>query len=169
MIVCVTGHRPQRFETIKWNEPESIEHGIRTMFRWFFTESSVKIDWFITGMALGVDQWACEEALAHNVPVLAAIPCIEQEKFWLPSSRAKYHELLSRVQAVEYVTREPYRKEVMQVRNMWMVDRANMLVAVFTGTAGGTANCVKYAIETKAKRPMPILQYNPENKQSVWL
>ncbi len=110
-----------------------------------------------------------EEAMKLNIPVLAAIPCLEQDKFWAPASRVRYHEMLGKVQAVEYVTKEPYKKHVMQTRNMWMVDRAAMLIAIFAGSPGGTANCVKYAIETKARRQFPILRYDPTNQKSEWL
>jgi uncharacterized phage-like protein YoqJ len=43
------------------------------------------------------------------------------------------------------VTDAPYRAELMQIRNEWMVDRCDLLIAVWNGTPGGTANCVAYA------------------------
>ena len=33
----------------------------------------------------------------------------------------------------------------MQERNEWMVNNCDVLIAVWDGTSGGTANCVKYA------------------------
>jgi uncharacterized phage-like protein YoqJ len=33
----------------------------------------------------------------------------------------------------------------MQDRNIWMVDHCDALIAVWDGTSGGTANCVRYA------------------------
>ena len=35
----------------------------------------------------------------------------------------------------------------MQTRNEWMVDKADVVIACFDGTNGGTANCVNYARE----------------------
>ena len=33
----------------------------------------------------------------------------------------------------------------LQKRNEWMVDHCDILIAVWDGTSGGTANCVNYA------------------------
>ncbi len=33
----------------------------------------------------------------------------------------------------------------MDKRNKWMVDNCDLLIAVWNGTSGGTANCVNYA------------------------
>jgi uncharacterized phage-like protein YoqJ len=131
----------------------------------------MKAQWLISGMALGVDQWAVEEALLLKVPVLAAIPCREQEKFWGTAAKGKYFDLLAKTQAQQYVTEGPYFKHVMQTRNEWMVDRANVVVAIFDGTPGGTANCVKYAIESRARtqRQLQILRYDPVSSKSEWI
>jgi uncharacterized phage-like protein YoqJ len=43
----------------------------------------------------------------------------------------------------------------MQVRNEWMVDSSDGVVALWNGTAGGTANCVRYA--EKVGRPIDNL------------
>lgn len=166
MNVFCTGHRPQHL-------PQGAEHNVRHLFRWFFTEGAkqigIKIDWFGSGFALGVDQWAVEEALSVRIPVLAAIPCLEQEKFWGSEAKKKYHELLSRASAVQYVSDQPYTKHCMTRRNMWMVDRASLLVAIFNGTPGGTQHCISYAIQQKARRPLPILRFDPNTQKSEWL
>jgi uncharacterized phage-like protein YoqJ len=45
----------------------------------------------------------------------------------------------------------------MQIRNEWMVDRADQVIAIWDGTSGGTANCVEYA----TKMNKPILRIDP--------
>lgn len=167
MIIFATGHRPQKLQM------PGIEGRVKQLFHWVF--QTYKPTWFITGMALGVNQWSAEEALLLKVPVLAAIPCREQEKFWGKEAKGKYYELLSKVQAAggatQYVTEGPYEKHVMQKRNEWMADCSNMGVAVFDGTSGGTANCVRYTLEmrVRANRPLPILKYDPVSSKSEWL
>jgi uncharacterized phage-like protein YoqJ len=47
----------------------------------------------------------------------------------------------------------------MQDRNKWMVDHCDALVAIWNGTSGGTANCVKYALSVNK----PIVMINPKN------
>lgn len=45
----------------------------------------------------------------------------------------------------------------LHARNHWMVDRAHLLVAVFDGSPGGTAECVRYA----EQRAVPVLRLDP--------
>jgi len=157
MNLAITGHRPQKLSII------GVEQQVRTILKWAF--ENIKPQWVISGMALGVDQWAAEEALAMKIPVLAAIPCWEQEHFWSAESKKKYHELCARVQHREMVSAGAYHSGVMQERNRWMIDRANVVVAIFDGTDGGTCNAVKYAIETRK----PIFRYDPVTYKSEWI
>lgn len=159
MIIAITGHRPQHL-------PPGAEPNVKALVAWALRE--MKATMLISGMALGVDQWAAEVALDLGVPLLAAIPCSDQDRFWTPQTRAKYHSLLARAQHSDIV-QAPYHSGCMQERNIWMVDRAAMVLAVFNGTSGGTAHCVKYAIETRARRPLPILKYDPNTLKSEWL
>jgi uncharacterized phage-like protein YoqJ len=38
-----------------------------------------------------------------------------------------------------------YHPDKLQKRNIWMVDRSTAVLALWDGSKGGTANCVKYA------------------------
>jgi uncharacterized phage-like protein YoqJ len=49
------------------------------------------------------------------------------------------------------ITSSYYTAAVMQKRNEWMVDNCNMLITVWDGASGGTANCVRYAKHTDKK------------------
>ena len=49
----------------------------------------------------------------------------------------------------------------MQKRNEYMVDLADRVIAVWDGSKGGTANCVKYA-EKVGKEIIRIEPYNRE-------
>jgi uncharacterized phage-like protein YoqJ len=37
----------------------------------------------------------------------------------------------------------------MQIRNEWMVDHCDLLVALWDGSPGGTGNCIRYAKRAK--------------------
>lgn len=45
----------------------------------------------------------------------------------------------------------------MQIRNQWMVDRADQVIGIWDGTSGGTANCLEYA----TSKNKPILRIDP--------
>ena len=102
----------------------------------------------ITGMALGVDQLYGLVALklkneGHNVQIFAALPCQNQNSKWKDDKYWK--TLMENVDTIHYVHDGPYTQSCMQERNIFMVDRADEILAVWDGTPGGTANCVNYA------------------------
>jgi len=100
----------------------------------------------ISGMALGVDTIWAELAVKHEVPLICAVPCYNQHKAWPMRSQDRYAQILNSPNSCLVYTYEgEYNKECMQKRNEWMVNECDILVAVWDGSSGGTANCVKYA------------------------
>jgi len=99
----------------------------------------------ISGMALGVDQIAAYISIKLNIPLVAAIPFEGQEKAWPSQSQKTYNMLLSKTSEKVIVCDGGYAANKMQIRNQWMVDNCDILIACFDGSPGGTANCIKYA------------------------
>ena len=100
----------------------------------------------ITGMALGIDTLFAEIAIENNMPFIAAIPCKNQWSMWPNKSVERYNRILSNpLCTIVNVSDKPYDSVCMQNRNVYMVNNCDILIAVWDGTSGGTANCVKYA------------------------
>ena len=144
-VIAFTGHRPDKLpnkETgYKLPNPTYI-HVCQQIEKHLKELQPEKI---ISGMALGVDQWAANIAIKLHIPFLAAIPFIDQEKAWPASSQKTYHNLLSKATEKVIVCEGGYAAYKMQTRNCWMVDRCDKLIAVWDGTPGGTGNCINYA------------------------
>lgn len=153
MIVAFTGHRPDKLGGYKLPN----DTYIRVCQKIDAALKELKPEKVITGMALGIDQWAASIAHKLHIPFLAAIPFEGQEKAW-PEASQKIFRLLRKL-ATEEVIVSPggYSAHKMQVRNEWMVDHCDKLIAVWDGTPGGTANCVTYA-ESVGKS---IIRINP--------
>lgn len=101
---------------------------------------------YITGMALGIDTLFALIAIELNRPFIAAIPCWGQDNKWPNRSRSRYAQILNNPLCVQkFIHDGYYTSTCMQERNIWMVDNCDLLIAVWDGTEGGTANCVKYA------------------------
>ncbi|MDA8117150.1 MAG: SLOG family protein [Actinomycetota bacterium] len=148
MIVAITGHRPNKLGGFDPDNPTRLKVR-RWLHRQFEEFKPTKV---ISGMAMGVDQWAVEEALTMGIPVLAAVPSLGQANLWPQDERKYWRLLLESVHEVEIVCKGTrYHPSMMQIRNAWMVDRCDLLLAVWDGSPGGTANCVKYA-ELRDKR-----------------
>lgn len=143
MIISITGHRPKDLP-YKYEDNNPFEKWVKKQLKLKFKEfGATKI---ISGMALGVDTFAADVALEMNIPLLAAIPFVGQEKMWLASSIKKYNDILSKASEKVIVSEGSYTASKMQIRNQWMVDNSNILIGVYNGSkTGGTYNCLTYA------------------------
>lgn len=153
MIVAFTGHRPDKLGGYKLPNPtyikvcQAIDHHLK----------EIQPDKVITGMALGIDQWSAMVAHKLGIAYLAAIPFEGQECRWPPQSQITYR-LLRKLASEEVIVSEgSYTIAKMQVRNEWMVDNCDLLIAVWDGSKGGTGNCVQYANSVNRK----ILRIDP--------
>lgn len=155
MIVAFTGHRPNKIGGYKLPNPtynyicQQIEK----------TLQELKPEKIISGMALGVDQWAANIAVKLGIPFLAAVPFEGQEGAWPEVSQKVFHKLLDKAAEVVIVSPGGYAAPKMQIRNEWMVDHCDKLIAVWDGTPGGTGNCVTYA----TSKDKEIIRINPSN------
>ena len=126
---------------------------------------------FYSGGALGVDQIAAEEVInfrASNVDVrlIMAIPCEGQERRWPNPSQNRYHRILEQADETILVTGGKCEGWKMLVRNEWMVDNTEAVVAVWDERlAGGTGKTVKYA----QGEGRPVFQINPITTEEGWL
>ena len=88
MIAAFTGHRPNKLGGFKI--PNPIYNFINDEITRTLTDLKPKK--VITGMALGVDQWAAEVCIKLGVPFVAAVPFRGQELYWPEESRKRYFE-----------------------------------------------------------------------------
>ena len=100
----------------------------------------------ISGGALGVDQVAAEVSLDLGIPYVFTFPFPVDAMSARWSSSARKHLLFLISHAVHtYVVQSSFSMGGYQRRNEIMVDHCDLLCAVFNGSPGGTANCVRYA------------------------
>lgn len=151
MKIAITGHRPNALYGYDLNHPC---YGlIRTAIKQALLENGCTD--LYTGMALGTDQLAALAVIdlksqGHDIKLHAAIPCQGHSSKWPQKSRDLYDAILSKCDTRTLVTDAPYTAKAMMDRNIWMVDHADMVVAVYeAGKPGGTKNCVDYALQRK--------------------
>jgi uncharacterized phage-like protein YoqJ len=115
----------------------------------------------ISGMALGVDTIFALLALELEIPLMAAIPCQGQDRMWRQESKDLYKSILDNpLTTVHFVDDGPYTAYKMILRDQWMVNKCDKLLAVWNGdTHGGTYQTVKYA---KSMRK-DIIRINPND------
>ena len=160
--VCFTGHRPSKLPGgYDYNSNQNLELKKRledTILYLIFCGAKN----FICGGALGVDQMVCELLLdlrdnGCDIKIELAIPFLNQPSRWNKTNVILHNRHVSAVDKVTYVDRLPsynknlpidiYRIEKLNIRNEYMVDNSDVVVAVWNGCNGGTAACIKYAMD----------------------
>lgn len=141
MIIAFTGHRPDKLGG--WDPLHPVVESVKKAIHDFLVVNWPK--YVISGMALGVDQWAAQIAVDLGIPYIAALPCDNPETPWPLPSQERFRALLAKACQVVVVSPGPYKPWKMDRRNEWMVDNCDQLAAVHDGSLGGTYNCIEYA------------------------
>jgi uncharacterized phage-like protein YoqJ len=152
-LMAVTGHRPDKLN-YEYNMDGSCSTWVKDQLRHLI--EIYQPGKLISGMAIGVDMIFAELGIELGIPVEAAIPFLGQESKWQRHQQERYNHILSSQLVTTHIVCDGgYSPWKMQKRNEYMVDQVcafppSLLAAVWNGTKGGTANCVKYALKVKA-------------------
>lgn len=161
-----TGHRPTRF-SFKYDEthPVCIElkkvlgEQIDFLYRQGVTD-------FYTGCALGIDLWAGEAVLAlmelhPEIKLHCVVPFTAQDQKWTPEQQVRYHALLDRSDDV-IITQEKYSKDCYYIRNRYLVDHADVLLAVYDMQANKRSG-TGYTVHNAQAQNKPIIAIDPDD------
>ncbi len=161
MKIAITGHRPNKLDNDYDLTSPLIQRIKNEIINTIHINTHVQDDIIlITGMALGIDTLFAKIAIELKLPFIAAITCWQQDTVWPNRSRSLYHEILNNPLCTKHIVHEGYyNSQCMQLRNQWMINNCDILIAVWDGTSGGTANCVNYAKSIKRE----IIVINPND------
>lgn len=169
--VMVTGRRPGGlpkqdgfFNPLIWDSP--LRHKIRQAFSHQITEwYGAGRRYFINGGAIGSDQDFLHECLGardiagYDLSVVTALPFEGYEKTWPLPAQHRARAMYLRSDFLYHVCEPGYTAWKLFARNQWMLDRSEVVIALWEGREeGGTWNVVKAARE--AKKTLVVI--NPE-------
>ena len=167
--LCFTGHRPDR---IGGYAPNPIQDWVKEALKAIIERALEKdIMNFISGGALGVDQWAAEivakmKEKGRALNLCIAKPFPSQASRWEKEAQAQYKNIINKADKIIEISDGGFAAWKMHKRNRWMVDHSKYIVAVWDQEKkGGTWNCLEYAMK-KDKRVYII---NPLEKRVGWL
>ena len=145
---CFTGHRPPKIGGYNEDNPTTKRIRLHLQNEIYLAINNGYKE-FISGMALGVDTIAAEIVLeireSYPIQLICAIPFEGQENMWTYDSRHRWRTILDSADEVIHISSPGYAAWKMQKRNEWMVDVSSLVIAVWDGSTGGTANCISYA------------------------
>ncbi len=166
MRVCFTGHRPSKLPGgYAYHCEKNYELG-RALRKEILELIKNGANYFICGGALGVDQIAFMvlqklKKQGYNIQVEIAVPFRYQYIKWSEEQRKLYFQQIQHADKVTYVDEletyslslppMTYNVAKMEMRNRYMVDNADVVIAVWNGSTGGTKNCIDYANKSKKK------------------
>ena len=163
--VCFTGHRPQNLpfgDDERREEGAALKQQLReTIERLVSDENAIH---FISGMALGIDLICAELVLELKkkypaVTLECALPCKGQTKGWNKSDKARYSRILEGCDKMILLQPE-YTGDCMMKRNKYMVDNADIVLAVWNGKPSGTGSTIRYADRQEKK----VIRINPDQR-----
>lgn len=138
---CFTGHRKlpeDKIENIINNLNIEVDRLI-----------SMGVTDFISGGALGFDQIAASLIIGKKeenkqIRLIFALPCKQQEQFWIKDQKKLYKKLLKEADEIIYISLE-YDSLCMKKRNYYLVDSAEFCICAYTNKNSGTGQTVRYA------------------------
>jgi len=158
---CFTGHRPAKLPwgsderdprclALKQNIVRQVEHLYLSGYRTF-----------LTGMALGCDQYFAEAVLElkERYPAArleAVLPFSGQADRWSSENRSRWLRILAACDGV-HTMQEQYDRWCMLRRDRHMVDRSGAILAVFDNSPGGT----RYTLDCAAQAGLDIILLDP--------
>ena len=169
--LCFTGHRPQSLGGFSGPVAEKVKAAVQVALHSAIKRAiGVGYSTFISGGALGIDQWAARQVLGlreefTHIKLIIARPFPSQHSKWLPHSAQEFMEICNAADQTVDVSPDPYSPQKMQVRNEWMVDRSHSVIAVYKGGTGGTKNCIDYTL----RQGKYILTIDPFTMAEEWV
>lgn len=143
MILGVTGHRPKKLAPPEIAYSRHVKERLTDLA--IATLKRKRPNKVISGMAPGWDTAMAIASLKLHIPLVAAVPFEGQDSRWSEFDRGVYDLILKLAETVVVVSPGGYDAQKMQIRNIWIVDRSDEMVALWDGSGGGTHNCLVYA------------------------
>lgn len=167
ITISFTGHRYARLGILYWSMPKNLKLmlEISKTIKGIIAEHPNEAIHIITGGAVGVDTIAFHVAYKlkrqySNIILEIAVPFRNQPKVWHEEEDIeRYYEQLGQADIITYVdSLEAYKRseiaigeyhsDKLQARNEYMMDKADIIIAVFDGKrTGGTFNAIQYVKE----------------------
>ena len=151
-VCCFTGYRPQKFPfPISKNSEAYLEFENNLFDTIFNLPDKEQCYTFYSGMAVGFDIIAAELVLIlkrvykkAQIKLVCVLPFETQSEKYYPDWKKRYDKVLKEADEVICLSKN-YYPSIYQERNIYMVDKSDIVITWFDGQTGGTKNTLDYA------------------------
>ncbi|MET0888335.1 MAG: SLOG family protein [Mycetocola sp.] len=161
--IALTGHRPNKLAGYNLNVPF---YAALSSWLIHIVETGLQKHEHLTlhsGLALGADTvWshvilAVREQYPDRVAFVAEVPVMTQSSQWPSARDQKFWQKQIDTADLVNVYAESYSPRAMQLRNEGMLRPAQLVLAVWDGSTGGTGHAVRFA----EKQGIPVFRMTP--------
>ncbi len=147
--VCFSGHRPEKLPG------KGIENNPETKFIKDLLSNKIEkcicegYTSFISGVARGIDLWAAQIVINYRtanpqIKLICVKPIANQGYNFPEQDKQLYNEIITNADSV-ICTSEEYKRNCYMIRNKYMVDNSDLLIAFVKNYRSGTGQTIKYA------------------------
>lgn len=142
MIYAATGHRPDKLGGFNAaTDKRLFTLAVEVLSNYGLQRPTEGV----SGMALGWDMAFAEACIELDIPLTIAIPFKNQELQWSDAQQGRYADIWACATTVHIVSEGDFAAWKYMARNTWMVERADLMLALWDGSEGGTHHCIKEA------------------------
>lgn len=147
--VCFSGHRPEKLPDGGSDYSQTVRTLKSILYKEIIDSAENGYTTFVTGLARGVDLWAGEmvmELKAQGMPLrlVAAAPYRAHGSSFKGRDKFVLGNIFLKADEIVYVS-ENYSRDCMRLRNEYMVDRSDKLIAVVSDYRSGPGQTIRYA------------------------
>jgi uncharacterized phage-like protein YoqJ len=176
--VCFTGHRPEKLPGGGKGSTPLLQMLKSMLYYQIYSSAEEGYEYFISGLARGVDLWAAEYVLDikkkfPDIKLICAKPFPSHGSNFKGADLYSLENVLSKADEVVCVSPE-YSFDCYKKRNYYMVDRSSKLIAMVNNYKSGTGQTISYA--KKQGLLMSVIDISKhdfgrfaENKKEVFL
>lgn len=147
--VCFSGHRPEKLPG------KGIPDDPQTKYIKDLIGNKIQIcicegyTYFISGVARGIDLWAAKLVIDYRtinpqIKLICVKPVANQGYNFPEEDKLLYDDVVANADTV-ICTSESYRRSCYMIRNKYMVDNSDLLIAFVKEYKSGTGQTIKYA------------------------
>ena len=148
--MCFTGHRPEKLPGMGNDSSPLLQMLKSILYYQIYSSAEEGYEYFISGLARGVDLWAAEYVLEikkkfPQIKLICAKPYPAHGSNFKGSDLFSLRNVLEKADEVVCVSDE-YSRDCYKNRNYYMVDRSSKLIAMVNDYKSGTGQTISYAL-----------------------